>query len=267
MTETLMNWYGLLQSYNGSIDMCMNINILSLLVYEFYEDDLPQISHLFNDAILSHMNDLLQLNNYPQIQHNVLWILLNVLFRYKKYIKQLLQSNCFNDYAKLLKLPSYPIQHHTLWILGIMAGDSIKSRNKIMNNILHHILNICESEFDKTLCQKYSELPEQWTKLIAISMFVIYRFCNKGKHTKDNKQKLLNIIEVVLIKHSIIENKNNNSLSNDVIEIRSQIVWSIYALINEKEFDIEFTNILFNKGISEKLMHFYIQMTIILYLV
>eukprot|EP01084_Bolivina_argentea_P025870 48116_1 len=227
---------------------------------EFYETDLPQISQLFNDAILSHMHALLQLNNYPQIQHKVLWILINVLFRYKKYTKQLLHADGINQYANLLQLPSYPIQHHTLWILGIIAGDCIESRNKVINCILPHILTICGSEFDKTLCQQYGELPQQWTKVIAMSMFVIYRLCNKGKHIKDNKQQLLNMIQLILMKHSKFEelytNKDNNSLSDDVAEIRSQIVWSIYALLNKKEFDIEFIDILFNKNILEKLIYF-----------
>eukprot|EP01083_Nonionella_stella_P184300 668667_1 len=204
----------------------------------YVEVDGSEIAEVVNDELLNHFKSLLPLEDYPKVQHDVLWILLNIAFEHK-YVDKIYDTAFMDHYYALLNTTSYALQHHALWILAIGARTSIELRNAIMSSTLDVITNMIQSEFDPNQCTDYGELPQEYDKLMAMAATVVYMFCDGAQHSIDEKHKLLQIIECLLSKYGTNYKEtfhiSRDASNDDVIEIRSEMVWSLSALLMDEE--------------------------------
>ncbi|CAF1642530.1 unnamed protein product, partial [Adineta ricciae] len=97
---------------------------------------------IVNPDIVSRLIQILN-SEHDQIQHNALWILLNMAGGSSHHTKYLVNAGVIQILIELINSPKENIQENAIWTLSNIAGDNCQYRDYVLNGgALPPLLNI-----------------------------------------------------------------------------------------------------------------------------
>eukprot|EP01084_Bolivina_argentea_P236477 397605_1 len=112
----------------------------------------PPIHEVINSGVVPRFIQFCRNNNYPELQYESLWTLLNITSGPSQYTTYIIKNNrhIINVLIHSLQSPLYEIKEEAMWTLGNIIGSYFECKDLLLNdNILDIILVICQSKFDK----------------------------------------------------------------------------------------------------------------------
>ena len=110
--------------------------VLKSLIYirKISASNLEKCHRMITDEIISNVVKYISYVDYPEHQHESLWIMTNLISGSSAMTRKYLDFTNIIDYSlKVLTLNNVKVKHQAIWLLGNAIGEDIKYTNYIVN--------------------------------------------------------------------------------------------------------------------------------------
>ena len=119
----------------------------------------PPIKQIIDIDIVPRFIQLCENHEYPQLQYESLWVLLNIASGQQKYAAYIITANGHKSVINLLGTSQlYEIKAQAMWALRNISGDANNLKDFSLNNgILTNILDVAKSTFDEKYVTNFDD--------------------------------------------------------------------------------------------------------------
>eukprot|EP01084_Bolivina_argentea_P084251 152411_1 len=112
----------------------------------------PPIKMVVNADVIPRFIQFAQDNQYPELQYETIWALINIASGPDECTMRLVQLSTHITLINLLKHPLYEIKFQSIWALGNISCNTEIRDILLSHDILSNTLLICQSQFKKQHC-------------------------------------------------------------------------------------------------------------------